>query len=714
MRGKHVVSALLLLIFAASWAYGQQATIEGQVFLHNSEYRTGKLEYVEGAYVSAPNATTQATNRKGIFELEFAGIDAGNTAVVSVEKGGLEPVNLSALQGVAIGREAPLRISMAKTGWLQQEQELLARRSIEALAAGHETLAAALAQGGAESRAAILGLENHFNRQIAARFEAEQLLDTQLEKLKNLLSAEAAQLARVNLDFASKRYREAYELYRRGAPREAVAILDEAALDKESEAALARLREWESKGKAKQAAEALNNLQQVVEAYQLNAQAHLLSFQYRDALNNQLKAVFLLETAGMGPNIQLADAYAAVALNYMLREEYGDALHYQEKRIKIQEHLLGDRAPEVAASCNRLAEICRGLNDYPMAQEALLRAISINEAALAGQHPELAVSYAGLAHTYQAMGAEEKALEAQQKAIGILEKTLAPNDPDIAGAYQRLADIHLDGGAYLDALKAQLKALFILEQSRQPGQPEALHAYNTLARIYLNLSDYDKALAVQQKILALQEKQLPPNHPQIADCYHNMASTLYFLQNLDGALEHEQQAYDILKEQLPPFHPRIQAVEASFAFLYTTRGERRQAEGHYLAAIEDLNRSLEFQPENPEAKKRIREMEAAQYTGQSNQDALAQRGAAKNVPAPQRASRAETGKEEPAKDLGFFQVTKATSLRERPTSSSSVLTRLAPGDKMKAIEKTEYYWWKVIYKGRTGYVKALLLEEVGQ
>ncbi len=712
MRGKHVVSTLLLLFMATSWAYAQPATIEGQVFLHNSKYQTGKLEYVEGAYVSAPNATTQAANRKGLFELEFAGIDAGGLVTATVEKEGMEMVNRRALQGVAIGREDPLLVFMAPKGWLEKTQAQMLSNSYKALTANYEGMIAALRRDGEDSQGAMLALENHFNQQIGSRFEAELLLGEKLEELKKLLPEEAAKLARANLDFASTRYRQAYESYWQGEAGKALQAFDAATLDKEGEATLASLKDWQKKGKARQVAEERARLRQIVDAYQLKSLSHLLYFQYRPALNSQLKAAFLLERAEGKESMELAEAYRSVAMNYLLRREFADALHYQQKNIKIQERLLSADAPEVAASWNRLAEICLGLEDYPMAQEAWLKAISLNEAAMAGEHPQLAASFAGLARTYRAMGAYEKALQSQQKATGILERALAPNAPAIAGAYQGLADIHLDGGAFLEALKAQLQTLFIQEQALKPAHPDIFRSYNTLARIYLKLSDYEKALAIQQKILGLRQKQLPSNHPQIADSYHNMASTLYFLQDLDGALEHEQKAYGILKEQLPPYHPQVQAVEASFAFLYTTRGERRQAEGHYLAAIEDLKQSLEFQPENPEAKKRIREMEAAQHAGQSSQEALAQRGTARNVPAPQRASRVHPGKKEPTADLGFFQVTKATSLRERPTSSSRVLTRLAPGDKMKAIEKTEYYWWKVIYKGQTGYVKALLLDEV--
>lgn len=696
---------------AASTAYAQQAAIEGQIFIHNSEYSSGKLEYVEGAYISAPNATTQATNRKGIFRLELAGVDAGNALAASVEKAGLEVVNPGALHGIAAGGEAPLRIFMLEKGRLEQAQKELLGSSLGALTKRYEALAATLRQGGADSRNAIIELEKQFNREIATRFEAEHVLARHREELKERLPDRAGRLARLNLDFASALCRQAFEQYKLGNMEQAAALLDDVALEREGQVALATLEEMERKGKSKQAIDERERLRQLVQCYQLKTQACLPIFQYREALNASLKGVMLLENAGGREDIEYSEALDAVALNYLLRGEYPDALHYQRKSTMIKEQLLGPDSPEVASAYDLLAAIYRNVKEYEAALEAQEKAVAIKELALPATHSGLAVSYTGLSDIYKAMGTYEMALDARQKAIQAQERALPPYHPDIARSYQSLAEIHLDGGAHMKALEAQLKTLFLQEQSLPANHPDVDRSYNSLARIYLKLGDYDKALTIQQKILGLQEQSLPAGHPDIADSYHNIASTFYFLNDLDRALEHEHQAYAMLKEQLPPYHPRIKEVEASFAFLYTTRGERRQAAGRYTEAVQDLKNALEFQPDNPEARKRIKQIEAGQM---DEQETFASKGNTSRKPAPQRNSRVETRKEEPApaQNFGLFQVTKATSFRERPASSSKVLRRLAPGDRLQVVEKTEYYWWKVVDNGRVGYVKALLLEKV--
>jgi len=713
MKGKHVIPSLLIL--AAPTVYAQQITLEGQVSIHNSQYHTGKIEYVEGAIVSAPFTTTQTTNKKGAFKLGFAGVDGGNAVAVSVEKAGLEAADPIALRGLAIGREAPLRVSLAKKGWLEQAQKELLNNSLKALAARRDALATSLRREGEESRIAILGLEKQLNRKIATRFEGEQILNEQREELARWLPERTEKLVRVNLDFASALFRKAYEHYKQGEMEKAAASLDGPALNKKAEAVLANFRELESKGKSKQAEEAKESVRQVAEEYQLKAQAHLLLFQYQDALDAHQKAASLLEKAGGQEDIPLAEAQAAVALTYLLLGDYKNALHHQQRDVKIKEALLGTAASETASSYNLLALAYQNLEEYQMALEVQKKAVSIKEQALAPGHPDLAVSYAGLAGIYRSMGEHSMALEAQLKALHTQERALPPNHPDIGRSYNAIAEIHLAGKTHEKALEAQLKALFIQERALALNHPDIARSYNNLALIYLNLGKFENALAIQQKILATQEQALPASHPDIATSFHNLASTFYFLKDLDSALQHEHRAYAILKEQLPPYHPQIKAVESSFAFLYTTRGERRQAAGQYQEAIADLRQALEFHPDNPDARKRIKQMEAGQARRQADQQealAMNQKGTARSAPAPQRGSRLEPKKEAAPQPLGIFQATQETSLRERPTSSSKVLRRLSAGDKLQLIEKTEYHWWKVMDKGRVGYVKALLMEKV--
>ena len=65
----------------------------------------------------------------------------------------------------------------------------------------------------------------------------------------------------------------------------------------------------------------------------------------------------------------------------------------------------------------------------------------------------------------------------------------------------------------------------------------------------------------------------------------------------------------------------------------------------------------------------------------------------------------------PSGGAGVYQVTEKTSLRQSPDSQSEVLLRLPIGGKVEVLEKTDQYWWKARYDGRTGWVKCALLRK---
>lgn len=59
----------------------------------------------------------------------------------------------------------------------------------------------------------------------------------------------------------------------------------------------------------------------------------------------------------------------------------------------------------------------------------------------------------------------------------------------------------------------------------------------------------------------------------------------------------------------------------------------------------------------------------------------------------------------------FYLVTEKTSLRESPDSQAEVLLRLAVDAKLEVLDSTGKYWWKVVYNGRSGWVKSALLRK---
>lgn len=58
-----------------------------------------------------------------------------------------------------------------------------------------------------------------------------------------------------------------------------------------------------------------------------------------------------------------------------------------------------------------------------------------------------------------------------------------------------------------------------------------------------------------------------------------------------------------------------------------------------------------------------------------------------------------------------YVVIKATSLRQKSTHKSKVLTRLYEGREVTVLEHTNEWWWKVDYKGRIGWVKNFCMKK---
>ncbi len=58
-----------------------------------------------------------------------------------------------------------------------------------------------------------------------------------------------------------------------------------------------------------------------------------------------------------------------------------------------------------------------------------------------------------------------------------------------------------------------------------------------------------------------------------------------------------------------------------------------------------------------------------------------------------------------------FVLTQETSLRTRPDSKAKVILRFEIGDEVKVLDDSGQWWWKVIFDGKTGWLKRHLLEE---
>lgn len=141
----------LLLLQDSVTVMAQMIVLDGQVSILNSGYRTGTIEYVSNAVVTASFAAPASTDVAGRFALAFVAKDSGVSVGIAVEKAGLEVVNGRELQDVVVGRQLPLRVYLADSAELARVQAELYDVSIRALTAEKDALVARLGGFSGES-----------------------------------------------------------------------------------------------------------------------------------------------------------------------------------------------------------------------------------------------------------------------------------------------------------------------------------------------------------------------------------------------------------------------------------------------------------------------------------------------------------------------------------------------------------------------------------
>ncbi|WP_299432064.1 tetratricopeptide repeat protein [uncultured Aquimarina sp.] len=603
---------VIVFIVISNSLFTQEIHLKGVISMHNSKYKTGKIEYVDDVYITAPFTKPASSDIKGKFTLKFVGIDKETIVKINAEKVNLEVVNSYGLQNVTIGRSKPLKIYLETSGNLAIAQTEMYNISKKALFAERDKIITDLKGEKKKSEEAIKKLQRKLGVSINDRFEAEKLLNKNIEELQKKIPEIAQDLAKTNLDFASEDYLKAYKYFQAGKIEKVIKIMSKDKLDRSYIEAKKNILEGRKIKTIGTNIEEIgfSQMEQTIDGYEIKAQSQILKFEYDSVISSYHKIIEIIEE-NLVDNYKLEIWYEKLANSYYLNGKNSKALKYQEKAIEILKTNSSSKSFSLAQSYCYLGRIYSSLENFKEAlkyynlsingmknvsqltsDELTLYYINIGnigniynyqknykkaieyqtqfveylESTLPSNHPDLGAAYNNIANTYKKKGEYEKAIEYQMKDLNILKKEMGINHPDTASSYSNLSSIYYSMGNYTKSIIYLEKAINIGIQVFDTYHPDLAFYYNNIAFIYKNLGFYKVSLDNNKKAIEILEKTLNPLHPKLAAAYKNATYIYSKLNQYENALIYQQKNINIIKNTLTPIH--LVEDYYNLAFLY--------------------------------------------------------------------------------------------------------------------------------------------------
>ncbi len=573
---------LLLLTFCLSIISGfsQLMELTGKVVIHNSQYKTGKTEYVQNAYVSADFATPDDTDETGVYNLNFQGLANGTSVELSAEKEGLEVVNNRDLLDVVIPRNRELTIYMAEKGALAKAQTELYQINLKSITAEYDQFIERLKT---DQEAALTELRGNFQQEIENRWDAEELLRKQLDETKKRLPAMAKKYARINLDIASDNYRRAYEAFKLGQLDSVIFLLDSNTLN--AKANLATIDTLVRQRAVLDFAISENEriILQKIEGLELVSQAYELKFEFKKSSEAYLKKIKILEELEIYPS-ELAIAYDNYSLIMSQMGNPKQALLWSKKAVALGKKVKTSKySPEVfSLAYSNLSNHFHFLFQEDSALVYNRKAIKILKQNGIKIERLYAQNYNRISGPYRRIGQYDSAFFFIRKAIQIHQTSVIDNPLDeLSIYYLSLGACHEDVGAY-DSAQFYTKKSIEISQNINPRPLRRLAYGYSLISGYLSSEGQQKymmgdtsilkikimeALPYIRRSIRIQENILDPLHPDLAFSYSAIAELYSILQNwtrinsnntqLDSALFYARKALHIQEKSLGLTHPAL-------------------------------------------------------------------------------------------------------------------------------------------------------------
>lgn len=618
---KKLIITFSLYIITNILLIAQQVELNGNVLIHNSKYNSGSIQYVKDAEVTAEFSTPSLTDINGLFNLKFIGLENGVSINLSVSKAGFEIVNERDLLHVIIGRKSNLNVFLTPIGKLEKARTELYDISLKALTAKHDQLIAQLHRGDKETTSLIQDLKIKFNREIRNRFEAENILNEQLEILKKRLPETIKRLASINLDFSSDLYQAAFALFKNGEIDGAIKKINEVELEKEAQNILSNIKKIEKHISSYEITKEKEEerINQIVESYKLKVDLLELNFFYSKTQDLWKKIIFIQEKVLPQDDIDLFNSYHYYSMTLRSLGEYKRAETILESKLNISLNQFGENHPTTSLLNSSLGLIkkelgkyyeAKGLlersvffdiNQYGLEDISTLRAISSlaqiyqyignykdaaellevvvkNKVKKHGwDNHEVTIDLSNLATVYQSLGEYEKAKNILEKALNSDMKNLKINHPSISTKRSNLAMILKDIGKYKEAKDLLHLSLKTSIENFGENHPKVAKTRSNLAGIYLELDSIKKSLSLYDLALKSNIENLGENHPSVARDWSNIAA----LYKMGGIPEISKSLLErALASNIQNYgedHPEVARSRSNLAMVYKDLGDFKKA-----------------------------------------------------------------------------------------------------------------------------------------
>jgi tetratricopeptide (TPR) repeat protein len=557
-----IVTGLFLLAQCA--AFAQQSVLNGTVTVFNSQFETGKKQYVANAQVEEDYGKSQATttNTEGVFKLPLVGIKDLEKVFFNVKKTNYEVVNTDVLQAVA-GQKESTQVFMALEGAIAENKRKYYQIN---RTASEKVVTEKLVQLGQQIE--TLQQNKEANKTKIEDLQAEYArLQERFKKIDETAKELADRYAKINLDDQSKEYQNAFRFFQAGQLEEALKVLQMVDLEKMGKAITQEQERNQKLNKEYEERDSLKNVQkkQVTEGLLFKARLHETKFEFP-----KVEACFTLLLKLDTSNITTLRSYADFLYT---QNEKQKSIIYLQKALA-----LSDDGNETATLCTNIGVAYADLNNIQEAEKYLREAMDTRQFISVTHYLQYQAEMASLRTVlgtfYAKSNQKNKAEKYLLEALAIIEP-LYKNNPVVYES--EFAKITADLGAFYNDLDA------LITDPNEMAKAEKLSLQSLALYEHLsatNPQEFEPHLATITMILGAfyhKNKQLPEVEK-------------YYLQSL--------KIYDRLSKNNPQqFEPDLATIAMDLGVLYHNKEQTTEAEEYYLQSLKIREHLCETNPQ---------------------------------------------------------------------------------------------------------------------